>query len=247
MECRWQVEIDPFCNRVLAKHWPNVKRYADVKTVRNLEPVDLICGGFPCQPFSCAGKRGGKEDDRYLWPEMLRVISEVRPTWVIGENVAGIVNMALDQVCADLESKGYEVQAFIIPACAVNAPHRRDRVWIVAYSESKRSGREPKTVCGTECGQVDELFSNSLNTDSHASDTDRQGSQVGEVQPGHGREEQQTVVGGSWNEDWIEVATRLCRVDDGVPGRVDRLKSLGNAVVPQIVEIIGRMIMEVEE
>jgi len=130
------VENDVFCQKVLNKHWPNVPIHDDIKTFKGdcyFETIDLLTGGFPCQPFSIAGKRGGREDDRYLWPEMLRVISEVRPTWVLAENVAGIVNLALDQVCSDLEGEGYEVQSFIIPACAVNAPHRRDRVWIVGY------------------------------------------------------------------------------------------------------------------
>ncbi|MCK9568534.1 DNA cytosine methyltransferase [Candidatus Pacearchaeota archaeon] len=136
MTVKWQVEIDDFCNKVLAKHWPNVKRYRDVKEVgkHNLEPVDLICGGFPCQPFSVAGKRRGTEDDRHLWPEMFRVIDELRPRWVIGENVAGFINMGLDQSISDLEGIGYEVGTFVIPACAVNAPHRRDRVWIIAQN-----------------------------------------------------------------------------------------------------------------
>ena len=124
-EIKWQVEIDPFCNKILAKHWPNVKRYGDIKNVTKLEPVDLICGGFPCQPFSCAGKQRGKEDDRYLWPEMFRVIQETKPTWVIGENVTGFINLGLDDCISDLERAGYAVQPFIIPACAVGAPHRR--------------------------------------------------------------------------------------------------------------------------
>ena len=136
MECVGQVELDPFCNKVLAKHWPNVKRMGDIRDVKGTEfgLVDLICGGFPCQPFSNAGKRQGKADDRYLWPEMLRVISAVRPRWICGENVPGIIGMALDQVFSDLENLGYQCTAFIIPACAVDAPHRRDRLWIMAYS-----------------------------------------------------------------------------------------------------------------
>jgi DNA (cytosine-5)-methyltransferase 1 len=140
MEVKWQVEIDPFCNKVLAKHWPDVKRYGDIRNVGkdNLESVDLICGGFPCQPFSSAGKQRGEADDRYLWPEMLRVISEVNPTWIIGENVAGIISMAIDQVLSDLEGLGFETQAVVVPACSLGAIHIRQRVWILAHSKQGR-------------------------------------------------------------------------------------------------------------
>ena len=176
-EIKWQVEIDEWCRQVLTKHWPTVPKYEDIKEcgAHNLAPVDLICGGFPCQPFSVAGKRRGAEDDRHLWPEMLRVIKERGPRWVIGENVAGLVNMAepdsepkvesrsclrlpdldvfekiftqqeamlLNGVIEALEKEGYRcAPPFIIPACALDAPHRRDRVWIVAYRDSDgRSG-----------------------------------------------------------------------------------------------------------
>ena len=138
-------EIDPFCRRVLEKRFPGVPIFDDIRTLtkRSLqeagvtsdaEPIDLICGGFPCQPFSVAGNQRGDQDDRYLWPEMLRVISEVRPTWIIGENVPGIINMALDNVLSDLENLSYACQTFNIPACAVDAPHQRKRVWIVAHA-----------------------------------------------------------------------------------------------------------------
>lgn len=145
----FQVEKDEFCQRVLAKNFPKTRRYGDIHEFSGTEyrgAVDVLTGGFPCQPFSTAGKRRGKKDDRYLWPEYLRVIREIRPAWVVGENVAGIVNMALDQVISDLENESYEVQTFIIPACAVNAPHRRDRVWIVAHTLS--------TGAGGECGEI---------------------------------------------------------------------------------------------
>ena len=149
-------EIDPFCRKVLAYHFPNAIQYEDVKATDftvHRGGVDVLTGGFPCQPFSLAGKRRGTSDNRYLWPEMLRAIREIRPRWVVGENVLGIVNlsggMVFEQVCADLEGEGYEVQPFLIPACAVDAPHRRGRVWFVAHHRtvenpiSDGSEREP--------------------------------------------------------------------------------------------------------
>lgn len=154
MECKWQVEIDDFCNRVLEKHWPRVKRYRDVREVgaHNLEPVDLICGGFPCQPFSVAGKQRGKEDDRHLWPEMFRIVSELRPTWVVGENVPGLVRLGLDEVLSDLEGIGYSTQTFDIPACAVDAPHVRHRIWIVAFAGRERL-EEPRVFGADQFGR----------------------------------------------------------------------------------------------
>jgi DNA (cytosine-5)-methyltransferase 1 len=127
-------DCEPYAQAVLRKHWPDVHVHGDIRQVRGdlYAGVTLLTGGFPCQPFSVAGKQRGKDDNRYLWPEMCRVIREARPAWIIGENVAGIVNLALDTVCADLEAEGYEVEPIIIPACAVDAPHRRDRVWIIA-------------------------------------------------------------------------------------------------------------------
>ena len=137
-QCEWA----DYPTKVLERHWPDVPRWRDIRTLTGdsfyektgMRTVDVISGGFPCQPFSQAGKRMGQEDDRYLWPEMLRVIREICPLWVIGENVPGIVNLALDTVLADLESESYEAQPFIIPACGVDAPHRRDRVCILAHA-----------------------------------------------------------------------------------------------------------------
>lgn len=150
-QCEWA----DYPTKVLEKHWPDVPRWRDIRTLTKesfyertgLGTVDVISGGFPCQPFSVAGKRGGKEDDRYLWPEMLRVIQEIRPAWVVGENVAGIVNMALDTVLSDLESLGYSCQALVIPACAVDAPHRRDRCAIVAHANSGQCDRQEQQIC----------------------------------------------------------------------------------------------------
>lgn len=135
-------EIDPFCRQVLKKHWPHVKQYDDVRTLtgeqvtREVGPISVCVGGYPCQPFSTAGKRGGAEDDRHLWPEMRRLVEELRPSWVIGENVAGHISLGLDQVLFDLDALGYASRALVIPAVAVNAPHRRDRVWVVANASS---------------------------------------------------------------------------------------------------------------
>jgi DNA (cytosine-5)-methyltransferase 1 len=193
-------EIDPFCRRVLAKHWPNVPCHDDIKTFRTARGfADVVCGGFPCQPFSTAsaGKRGGVGDDRYLWPEMLRVISECKPAWVIGENVAGIETMALREVVSDLEGAGYEVAPpFEIPACAVGHDHRRARFWFLAYAD---------------------------------------------VRSEHGRAfdaEAQVLPRADYDAERVGTT-------DGIPDRMDRLrmKALGNAVVPQIPEIIGRAIM----
>ncbi len=141
-QCEWA----DYPTAVLVKHWPSVARWRDIRTLTGddfysrtgLRTVDVISGGFPCQPFSVAGKRRGSDDDRYLWPQMLRIIQELKPTWVVGENVAGIVNMALDTVYADMENLDYSVQTFIIPACALGAPHARKRCAIVAYNNSIR-------------------------------------------------------------------------------------------------------------
>lgn len=141
-------EIDSFCRKVLKYHFPDAEQYEDIKKSdfsKWRDRIDVLTGGFPCQPFSLAGKRKGTDDDRYLWPAMLGVIRTVRPRWVVGENVYGIVNwsegMVFDTVCSDLEAAGYEVQPYIIPACGVGAPHRRDRVWFVAHY----SGEELRT------------------------------------------------------------------------------------------------------
>jgi DNA (cytosine-5)-methyltransferase 1 len=154
LACEWagfrtiaQVEKNEFCREVLEKHWPSVPRFDDVRTVTGdtlrsagIGRPTLVSGGFPCQPFSSAGLRRGAADDRFLWPEMFRLVSELRPTWCLAENVAGFAGMGLEGCAADLESVGYEVRAFMVPACAVGAPHRRDRLFVVAHAEH---GRRP--------------------------------------------------------------------------------------------------------
>lgn len=150
-------EINPFCRRILSYYWPEAASHSDIKTtdfsIYN-GTVDIISGGFPCQPYSTAGLRKGKEDSRHLWPEMLRAIREISPRWVVGENVRGLTNwnggVVFDEVQADLEAEGYEVLPFLLPACAVNAPHRRDRIWFVAHSGSERFREEGTNISRSE-------------------------------------------------------------------------------------------------
>ena len=298
----FQVEKDEFCQRVLNKHFPNTKRYGDIYEFDGKEyrgTIDVLTGGFPCQPFSVAGQQRGTDDDRYLWPEMLRAIRQIKPRWIVGENVAGIIKLALDQVISDLEAEGYTTETFVIPACAVNAPHRRDRVWIVAHAKSAGRRRKQEKIRGAERRPVDGLLSEPINADSDASDTNSKGcirrcgrgdsnrdgihagveerqdprSATARCYEDASNTEEPRLEGrdparasGSdgwaseqplsrfwdnegrpdWNASWLEVATRLCRVDDGVPRRVDRLRSLGNAIVPQVAYEIFKAIEETE-
>lgn len=216
MKCNWQVEIDRDCRKVLKKHWPRVKKYKDIKNVKNLESVDLICGGFPCQPYSIAGKRRGADDDRALWPEMFRIIQEARPAWIIGENVPGILSMEIEKVLSDLESIGFDTQPFVIPACAVNAPHRRDRVWIIAYSDSNMRQKE-----------------RSFPGDNRKTQENK-----------HSRIEP-LRLGKSQQFDHRKCIEK--GNNDGISRGMVRRRAIGNAVVPQIPEIFGRMIKEIYE
>lgn len=253
-QCEWA----DYPTKVLEKHWPGVPRWRDIRTLTGesfyertgLHTVDVISGGFPCQPFSVAGKRRGAEDDRYLWPEMLRVIQEIRPAWVIGENVAGIVNMALDTVLSDLGTLGYTCQAFIIPTCAVDAPHRRDRCAIVAYSERSGCGGQrdvcnlrsiPETNCKRPSDQPckpSEISGNVADADNGSRDVRRKrelsaAESTGTSWADHGGRAPEHGGG-----EWWPAEPNVGRVADGVPFRVDRLKGLGNAVaLPQFYPI----------
>ena len=171
--CEWM----PFPRKVLNHYWPNSISYEDItKTDFTIHrgSIDILTGGFPCQPYSSAGKRLGKEDERHLWPHMLRVISEIKPTYVVGENVRGLTNwnggVVFEEVCTDLEAQGYEVQPILLPACAVGAPHRRDRVWFVAYnatySNSRRLERSEEVGRNSINAEWESKFGTATNSDS---------------------------------------------------------------------------------
>ena len=286
-QCEWA----DYPTKVLEKHWPDVPRWRDIRTLTGesfyektgIRTVDVISGGFPCQPFSVAGKRKGREDDRYLWPEMLRVISELRPTWVVGENVAGIVNMALDQVYTDLENEGYAVRALIIPACAVDAPHRRDRCAIIGCRalEEKHNGRGWGThsLENSDCvrfGKPGVLSQQPKRTElerdgKNVANSDLAGLQgrnekelpkrpgkrtfrkscayVSDTESSELQGQRRTARG--WRPEfgcssWWPAEPNVGRVAHGVPSRVDRLKCLGNAVVPQQFYPIFQAIADIE-
>ena len=223
-QCEWA----DYPTKVLERHWPDVVKWKDIRSLTGesfyertgLRTVDIISGGFPCQPFSVAGKHRGAEDDRYLWPEMFRVIKELRPTWVVGENVSGIINMALDTVLADLESEEYSWTTFVIPACAVNAPHKRNRVAIVAYHDSGGCWQNGKF--GVVDGVRREKEDYTLQIEKFRSHAFRR------------------------ETNW-DIEPRVDRVVHGIPSQVDRLKCLGNAVVPQQFYPIFRAIADIEE
>lgn len=225
---------DEYCQQVLKKHWPKSKIYGDIRELKNnnSKTVDLVTGGFPCQPFSQAGKRKGKEDDRHLWPEMFRVIQEFQPAWVIAENVYGILNieggLVFEQVCTDLEGEGYEVQPFIIPAVSVNAPHRRDRVWFVAYSKKFNDRRntgelQKKNEQQTQKRQ-EERFSEPSRTDEQSTNTTSEGMEGQKHKAGSSAGQSAR----SWSKDWVEVAAELCGVFNGVSRELHEDRQVAN-------------------
>ncbi len=233
-------EIDPFCRKVLAKHWPNVRQYEDVRTLtadtlaRDGISVDVICGGFPCQDISPAGKKIGIDGIRSgLWSEYARLVCDVRPSFVIVENSSAILNRGVDRVLGDLAESGYDSEWQCIPASALGAPHGRDRFWLVAYPHDES---EP------DCAFDDEAQGLSRSSFSHdAANPEPRKLTLGRVMEGIGRISEPA----SWDRLWeLENSPIGMGVANGFPGRMDRLRALGNAVVPQIPELIGRAILE---
>jgi DNA (cytosine-5)-methyltransferase 1 len=255
--CEW----NEFGQKVLKYYWPNAESLTDItKTdfTKYEGTIDLISGGFPCQPYSTAGKRLGKEDDRHLWPEMLRAIREVKPSWVVGENVRGLINwnggLVFHEVQVDLEAAGYEVQPFLLPACGVNAPHRRDRIWFVAYSNNKgrstRFGQVQK-----KDGKISQWDNNAKFSYSNVTNTkgirQEYALENGELE---GRRFRFTNKRNVW--DSFPSVSPICIRDDGLSNRLDSItfpkwrnesiKAGGNAIVPQVVYQIFKAIEQYE-
>ena len=202
--------------------------------------VDLLTGGFPCQPFSVAGKRKGAADDRALWPEMLRVIQEARPTWIIGENVAGIITMELDNILSDLEALGYSAWPLVIPACAVDARHRRDRVWIVAYSENDH-GRSGVSTTQAGTGQDGERRRGLASGGEDVAHADSQRGCLRESRGQDASDARQSPATWKDERDWF-AESGMGRVAHGIPNRSHRLRGLGNSICPPVAEEIIREI-----
>lgn len=265
-------EIEPFCRRVLAKHWPEVPCYDDVRTLTAERlaadgiAVDVICGGFPCQDISLAGKGAGIEGERSgLWAEYARLIGELRPKYVIVENVSALLSRGLDRVLGDLAALGYDAEWHCIPASAVGAPHRRDRIWIIAYPGSEQHegscvavGRQAAAgFSAAHMADADSFPWHEGRSGDGAQEQRRWNADRGGIRPdvcdpnGSGLEIWQRECGdarakqpSAFRTNWWAVEPDVGRVAHGIPARVGRLRSLGNAVVPQIPEIIGRAIME---
>jgi DNA (cytosine-5)-methyltransferase 1 len=257
-----------YSRKVLKKHWPHVKQYEDIKGLNyerlkadGLFPIDIITGGYPCQPFSVAGRKKGEEDPRHLWPEMFRLIKELRPSWVIGENVSGHIKLGLDTVLENLESEDYSARTFSISASSVGAKHKRERVWIVANTGRILRGEQSEQDQRGVGRGPSKTKKWSHNTDQTSGSSERaktvanSGSSRSETRlskKGH-REEGNTekLVNNSdryrgWKrEDNWAIEPNVGRVADGISNRVDRLKCLGNSLVPQIPYHIGTIILEV--
>lgn len=247
MVCKWQVEIDDYATKVLAKHWPHVHRERDIRECgkHNLEPVDVICGGFPCQDISYAGLGAGLDGERSgLFFEAIRLVCELRPRIVVLENVAALLTRGLDRVLGTLAEIGYDAEWHCIPAAAVGAPHIRDRVFVLAHTRHRgidqrtwgpRSEQKPKTSVSQE------FSSDGKNRNVAYSGCD--GSRRSERMDGNPAIWSKGGVDAS-GCGWWETEPDVGRVANGIPARAHRLRGLGNAVVPQVAEWIGRRIVE---
>ena len=300
-------DIEEYPRQVLQKHWPHVKQYKDIKELNyerlkadGINSIDIITGGYPCQPFSVAGRQKGEEDPRHLWPEYFRLVKELRPTWVIGENVSGHIKLGLDTVIKDLESEDYSVRPFSISASSIGANHQRERIWIVAYSErngllaAEKQRSFEKTISNQSKGKNDTLNVERTSSVSETS-SDVENSRRSQWPRAELREENENETReenanqhqrssspsssdvantnderlqrqwqsrnqftsrfnssresseegqGTVGQGWWESEPNMGRVAHGIPKRVDRLKSIGNSLVPQIPYYIGSVILK---
>lgn len=249
MRVKWMCEIDPFCRKVLRRHWPDVPIYEDIRDIKeDVAHVDVVAGGFPCQPVSLAGKRLAQEDPRWLWPEFARVIRLVGPRYVIVENVPGLVVRGLGDVLRDLAEMGFDADWEIVSAASQGAPHLRERLFIVAYHPDRDGGgfaqhgeRDSRETVGRETSLGDDLG----GLHSHVAHPSGAGRSHTEGHPGSHQ---------NWREVFVADHDRpgsrqwppeppVGRVVDGFPGRVDQLRGLGNAVVPRVAEFVGRCLL----
>ena len=267
--CEW----NPFCQKVLKYHFPKSISYNDItKTDFSIHKgnIDILTGGFPCQPYSTAGLRKGKSDDRHLFPQMLRAIKEIQPRWVIGENVRGLVSwgrgLVFHEVCDDLEREGYEVQPFLIPAASVNAPHKRERIWFIAYSNNKGRNSEFRKV-QKENGEISKWNNNAEFSNTNFQWDIKDINCIRQEWRMHKRESKnangqqfsksnaQSFQQTNWNN--FPTQSPLCNGDDGISNRLDSItfskwrnesiKGGGNAIVPQVAYEIFKAIQQMEE
>ena len=261
-------EINPFCQKILKYYWPNAITYTDIKQTDftiHKGTIDVLTGGFPCQPYSTAGKRLGKQDERHLWPEMLRAIREIQPSWIVGENVRGIVSwnggLVFDEVQSDLEAAGYEVQPFLLPASGVNAPHERYRIWFVAHSRGqdwkevtkneKREGSEQKR-------ERPKVWRESSSANEGRNAANANGKRCGKQNISKESGIQERFYCKAHNDrirssfDRFPTQSPVCSRNDGIPGGLDgitfsewvekSLQGYGNAIVPQVAVQIFKAI-----
>ena len=251
----WFCEQDEFCQRVLAKHWPDVPCYPDIRELKgsDVEPVEILCGGFPCQDLSYAGRGAGIEGERSgLWSEYARLVGELRPRYVLVENVPALLTRGLGRVLGDLAALGYDAEWDCIPASAVGAPHRRDRIWLVAYPHGEGPQRHGRFV--QRAGKRSVAASSAAPRTGGVADPQGAGQlrkiELENDRAGSGGQAGFDAFSRSdvrrWARCW-EIEPNVGRVAYGIPDRVDRLKSLGNALVPQIAEWIGCRIQDWEE
>jgi DNA (cytosine-5)-methyltransferase 1 len=283
MKVIWQSEIDPYCNKVLKKHWPEVTNHGNIKNIDwgTIERPDVICGGYPCQPFSTAGKRRGTDDPRHLWPWVKDAISALRPSYAILENVRGHLSMGGLQVIGELAEIGYDAEWRVVSAAGMGAPHRRDRIIIVAYptqlfcngsdnysrvsmepqkvSEFGNSGRSQRMANANDSGdgtperRTDSNKSQEIKRRDNIAQFGFSGCSTDVADTNCGRQQEcdshkrcvsvfSQVSSGEFYSQW-QTEPNVGRVADGISSRVDRLRGLGNAVVPQVAEYIGHLVM----